>query len=230
MKIPENKIEINFFGVDTAVFHPAQSKEELRQSLGMAGKFVIISLRAMKAVYNPLVIAQAIPLILNSLPQAHFLIMTYNADPQMLREFQELVNAAGAGKSVEYLPPLKGDRSIAAYLQAADLAVSIAASDGTPVSVLESMACGCPLILGELPTLHDWVESEVNGLFIPQRDPLALSQAILRLASDDALRIRLGQAAANTAQQKAGREPQFARLEEIYRLSCCAANPLESAD
>jgi glycosyltransferase involved in cell wall biosynthesis len=230
MKVPEHKLEINFLGVDTATFHPAQSKAELRQRLGLSGKFVILSLRAVKAVYNPLIIAQAIPQVLNSLPQAHFLIMTYNADPQMLLKFQELVSVAGVSQSVEYLPPLEGDRAIAAYLQAADLAVSISASDGTPVSVLESMACGCPLILGELPTLHDWVESEVNGVFVPQADDLALSQAILRLAEDETLRARLGQAAAHTALQKADRESQFARLEEIYRRSCRDAKPLERTD
>jgi hypothetical protein len=44
------------------------------------------------------------------------------------------------------------------------------------------------------------------------------------------LRARLGQAAAHTALQKADRESQFARLEEIYHRSCRDAKPLEKTD
>jgi len=61
--------------------------------------------------------------------------------------------------------------------------------------VLEAMASGRPVIVSDLPGVRDNVNNERTGLKVPPRNPRALAEAILRLAKDDNLRIKMGQMA-----------------------------------
>jgi glycosyltransferase involved in cell wall biosynthesis len=171
----------------------------------------------MNAIYNPLDIARAIPKVLQVAPQAQFLVFTYNADERILSQFQAILSEAQALQSVRLIPALPNDQAIADILRSSDIAISVAASDGAPASILESMACGVALVLGDIPTLHDWVAHEYNGLFVPPGDIPALSQAILRLIEDADLRHRLSQQAASDAYEKASQAQSLAQVERTYQ-------------
>jgi len=60
-----------------------------------------------------------------------------------------------------------------------------------PVSVLETLALGMPLIVTQVACLPELVP-EGTGLRVPAADPLALAEAICALAADAALRQELG--------------------------------------
>ena len=214
--ISKDRIEVNFFGIDLRTFSPSDRVDSGNQE-DQTESVRVLSLRAMKRIYNPADIARAVPLVLQKAPQVHFLIMTYNADPLVQAEFEAIIVNSGASHAVEYLPPLSSDEAIAGVLRQSDIAVSVAASDGTPVSVLESMACGCALVLGEIPALKEWAIPEQNSLLVPLGSTELLSQAIVRLIVDVPLRRRLAVSALETVREKGGRESQFDQLEEIYQ-------------
>ncbi|MEO0406892.1 MAG: glycosyltransferase [Cyanobacteria bacterium P01_A01_bin.135] len=73
--------------------------------------------------------------------------------------------------------------------------------DGIPNVLLEAMAMGLPVVSTGISGIGELVRPEENGLLVPQRDADALAQAMLRLAEDDGLRSRLGQAGQRTVQQ-----------------------------
>ena len=88
-------------------------------------------------------------------------------------------------------------RSARPFDHYAAAAVFVLASrhEGTPNALLEAMAMGLPAIVTEAcGGALDYVEAEVSGLVVPAEDPDALGRAIDRLAQDEALRRRLGQA------------------------------------
>jgi L-malate glycosyltransferase len=215
--IPPERTEATYWGIDPGVFHPAPDKIAMRRQAGLAEGPVVISLRAMNAIYNPLDIARVIPGVLQEAPRTQFLVLTYNSDWRILNEFKTAIEKSGAGQAVKYIPALPDDQALADLLCASDIAISVAASDGTPVSVLESMACGNALVLGDIPTLHDWVTHEISGLFVPLGDVPALSQAILRLIRDVDLRQRLSIQAATDAREKAVQEHSFEQADHLYR-------------
>ncbi|UCG25583.1 MAG: glycosyltransferase, partial [Chloroflexota bacterium] len=118
--------------------------------------------------------------------------------------------------AVRYVPDLQHESEIASYYQAADIAVSLASSDGTPVSVQEVMACATVTILGDIPAFHNWARHDQETLLVPLHDAEALSEAMVRLLRDKETSNRLAQNALTYVRANANRAAWMQRGEEIY--------------
>jgi len=64
--------------------------------------------------------------------------------------------------------------------------------EGIPVSLMEAMSYGIPVISTTTGGIPELLGSEA-GLLVPERDPLALAEAIEHLARDPSLCRRLGE-------------------------------------
>jgi len=53
----------------------------------------------------------------------------------------------------------------------------MAESDGTPLSLLEAMACGAYPVLADIPTLHEWVQAP-HGTFV-DATPSAVASGLI---------------------------------------------------
>lgn len=99
--------------------------------------------------------------------------------------------ALGLGARVRFL----GFRSdIPELLANCDLVVLPSLYEGLPVSVLEAMAAGKPVVATSVDGTDEVVEDGRTGLLVPPGDARALAAAIRRLIDDDALARRLGAA------------------------------------
>lgn len=67
--------------------------------------------------------------------------------------------------------------------------------EGLPKSVLEAMAQGVPAVVSNVGGMPEVVEDGISGLVVPPKNSAALTAAIRHLASDNALRKQMGQAA-----------------------------------
>jgi len=211
-----DRLEVAPWGVDTEVYHPAEDRGALREELGLGGRQVVLSVRSVKPVYNPLDIARAIPLVLQACPGALFIIRSHNSDPALLAQFAEIVDAAGASASVRYVGDLAGERAIADLYRAADVALSVPSSDGTPSSVLEALACGAVPVVSDLPSLREWVGHEVEALRVPVHDVEALAASVIRLLSEEETRRALAVAGGRLVLRRADSRVWMRRYEEIY--------------
>jgi glycosyltransferase involved in cell wall biosynthesis len=101
------------------------------------------------------------------------------------------IEGLAAGSGVELL----GERSdVPALLEAADAFALTSAAEALPMSVLEAMARGLPVVAPDLGGTADAVVHGETGLLVAPGDPSAIEAALVELARDPQRARRLGEA------------------------------------
>ena len=173
-------------GIHTDTFFPEQSNAPLQEELNLKGHSpVVINPRGVREYVRNEAFFRAIPLVLRSCPETVFLCSAM-ADSDWARNW---VSRLGIESSVRLLPAVPHPR-MAAYFRLAQVAVSPSVHDGTPNTLLESMACGCFPVAGDIEPLREWITEGVNGLLCNPDNPAAIAGAIVRSLGDDSLRER----------------------------------------
>ena len=104
-----------------------------------------------------------------------------------------------------------------AVLAETDVLVFPSHLDGPGRSVFEAGARGIPAIVTLRHRVEDVVVDGETGLIVPERNPQALAQAILRLADDPDLRRRLGQNARARYRRQFAPQPIAEQMLGLYR-------------
>jgi colanic acid/amylovoran biosynthesis glycosyltransferase len=91
--------------------------------------------------------------------------------------------------------------------------------DGIPVVLMEAMACGVPVVSGDLPAIRELIEHDRNGLLVEGADAQTLAGMLHRLAEDSALRRRLGAAGRCRVEEEFSLDLNVGRLEEALLQS-----------
>ena len=73
-----------------------------------------------------------------------------------------------------------------------DIVVLTSLNEGTPVSIIEAMASGKPVIATNVGGVSSLVENNINGFLVNPQDVQALSDAIIKLLKDSDLRQKMG--------------------------------------
>lgn len=114
-----------------------------------------------------------------------------------LPALERQANELGIAHLIEFRGPVTTD---AVWEQYADMDVSLAYIPAVPefynqppLKTVESMACGLPVIATDTVGNREFIRHEQDGLLV-EDDPRALADAVARVASDRALRVRLGEA------------------------------------
>ena len=84
---------------------------------------------------------------------------------------------------------------MAAAFVAADLFVLPSLFEGTPLTLIQAMMSGLPVVTTSTCGMKDVIENQQNGLLVPIRSPQAIVTAIDALLANPSLRSRLGKAA-----------------------------------
>ena len=70
------------------------------------------------------------------------------------------------------------------YYSAADVMISLSSNDSLPNTMLEAMACGCPVIMGDIPQIREWITDGQNGYLCPVKDADKLAECIIKVIED----------------------------------------------
>jgi colanic acid/amylovoran biosynthesis glycosyltransferase len=120
---------------------------------------------------------------------------------------------------VEFMGTL-GEEEVLQLLLSADafMLSSVGLGEAYPISVMEAMSCGLPVVASIIGATADMIRDGENGLLVAQRDEVGLAEALMRLANDVDLRQRIGVAARARAQSAFDVRVTAARLlAEIER-------------
>jgi glycosyltransferase involved in cell wall biosynthesis len=122
--------------------------------------------------------------------------------------------------SWESLPNVRylGRRSdIADILKGSHIVCLPSYREGLPKSLLEALSCGRPIITTDVPGCREVCADGVNGLLVPARDSIALSNAIEKLAINPELRQAMGRAGRLRAESEFSNEIVCAQTLDLYR-------------
>lgn len=147
------------WGVDLDRFQPTDDRAAIRRTLGLPEGRLVLSPRSLLPVYNPDVVVAAFDRVADSRRDVHLVMLSlYEAEPELPSiRHRDRVHVVGQ-VPYEVMPD---------YLRAADVCVSIPSSDGSPRTVWESMACGTPVVLSDLPWVDPELDRERDALVVP---------------------------------------------------------------
>ena len=100
-----------------------------------------------------------------------------------------LIESAGLRDRVELLGERDDVRDVLSH---ADLFVLSSRSEAMPMSILEAMAAGLPVVASNVGGVPEVVVDDQTGLLVPPGNAAALASAIERLLGDRELRIEFG--------------------------------------
>jgi glycosyltransferase involved in cell wall biosynthesis len=118
-------------------------------------------------------LVRGVALARERLPQIRLVIA---GDGDERRALEARVTELGLEGRVDFL----GWRSdLAALYQTMDVFVLTSINEGTPVSLIEAMAAGVPVVASSVGGVPDVVEDGVTGVLVPPRQPEAVAAAIV---------------------------------------------------
>ena len=143
-------------------------------------------------------------------PGAFFVIAGDGPERERL---ESLVRESGIEERVRFL----GQRSdVGALLAASDLVVLPSLYEGLPLSVLEAMAAGKPVIATSVGGVGEAIRDGESGLLVRPADPSALAAAIQGLLSDPIRAQRLGNAGRETVREQFSVDAMVRGVESVY--------------
>jgi glycosyltransferase involved in cell wall biosynthesis len=144
-------------------------------------------------------------------PETRFVIV---GDGALRADLEKMACDLGIGESVLFL----GWRQDMARILA-DLDVLVVSSDneGTPVSAIEAMASGKPVVATRVGGLPDVITEGRTGYLVPPKDAAALADAVLKLIADAEARARMGQAGRQAACERFAETRLIRDTEALYR-------------
>jgi len=191
--IPAAKSELIMNGVDTVRFAPNLPAAVTP----WAGEdvFVIGTVGRLQDVKDQASLIEAFALLVASKPEGRArLRLAVVGDGPLRDRLAQKAQALGVADLV-WFPGARND--IPELMRSFDLFALSSIAEGTPVTLLEAMACGLPVVATAVGGIPEVVKHGVNGALVPASDPQALAAA-LGLYAADPDRVAVHGAAART--------------------------------
>jgi glycosyltransferase involved in cell wall biosynthesis len=170
----------------TVVIHNAVDVRHAPRSRHNGASPTLVSVGRFKAPKDFLTLARAIA----ALPPGTLHTLVVGDGPEREAIEAEL-NRLGLGEAVELL----GERDdVQQLLAAADIFALATRSEGLPLSILEAMAAGLPVVASAVGGVPELVVDGETGFLVPPGDEAAFATALRKVVADGDSRRRLGRA------------------------------------
>lgn len=213
--IPASKLVTVYNAIDHERFRVSPGvREQARSELGVGENEIAVgstgALTRQKG-FNYLI--EAVPLVLRSRPEVRFFIGGEGqSEADLIRQRDE----AGLTDRVVFL----GFRDdIPELLSAFDIFVLPSIYEGLPVSLVEAMAAGLPIVTTDVDGNCEAIGPDEAGIAVEPGNPPALAGALLQLIAGPELRRRMGNRGRRRAAELFDVRVMVARYEEIYLAS-----------
>ncbi len=181
---PEKCVTV-YDGVDLNRFHGKGMRGKIRKELGISDEFKLIGNIAAIAPHKDYFTFLDTVKILSSKIKAKYLIA---GEGPLRKEIENRIVELELQNDVFVLGFRKDVENVFADL---DLLLYTSKEEGLGSTLLDAMAYGLPIVAAEGGGIPEIVKSEFNGLTAPVQDSQKLSEHVVRMLSDNALREKL---------------------------------------
>jgi len=212
---PLNKIMIFPFGIDLNLFRYKEKNKRLLGLLNLSlNNKIIISTRNLEIIYGIKTLINAIPKIINSFPEARFLIIGKGSLENYLKE---LVNKYKIDKYIRFVGYIENSE-MPEYLNLADIYISTSLYDTFSISTLEAMACAKPVVVTDIPGTEEWIKDFKNGLLFEKQNHNDLAEKIEFLLDNNYLSKEMGENNRRIVEQKADVLNFMNNIDQTYSI------------
>jgi glycosyltransferase involved in cell wall biosynthesis len=206
------KVTTVLSAVDTEAFRPGGDRAWLRQAFGFPAEARVL---AMIGQFIPkkghAVLLQALEGLLPAYPDLRVLLL---GTGHLWRRVGADVERRGWADRVR-LPGFRDD--LTRILPALDLVVHPAFEEGLGVSLLQSAACGVPVVGSAIGGIPEVVRDGVNGRLVPAGDALSLGRAVRSVLDDPDGARALGAAGRRIVEREFSVPAMVAGNLQVYR-------------
>lgn len=221
--LSRSKIFTFLNGVDIEAFGLEKERGPTREKIGLSASDKVIGVIAnLKKVKNHLFLLQAFHELSRECENAKLLLIGrgFNDPDNTEDEIRDFISAKGLSRKVVLL----GQRSdIPELLQTMDVYCLTSFKEGLPISVIEAMASGLPIVGTDVEGIRDVVMSDHNGFLVDLNDVQGLKNALGRLLKDEELRRRFGDASRLAAMERYSLKKSIKEYEQLFSSLCTAA-------
>lgn len=154
---------------------------EKNKAAGLAPDFPnILVARNLEPIYDNATVLRAFQIVRSTLPAARLIIAGSGPERQML---ESLSVELGVSEAVSFTGRVENENMASLYYSAT-LMVNPSLADNMPISVLEALASGVPVVSTNVGGVPYLVEHDKTALLFPPQDPAAMAEAILAVLTN----------------------------------------------
>ncbi|MCJ7519873.1 MAG: glycosyltransferase family 4 protein, partial [Anaerolineaceae bacterium] len=163
--MPESRTTVFPWGVDLKLFNP-ESRGFMRRQVGYEEDLLIVHTRSWEPRYGVDIALKAFWQALQSEPKLRLFMLGGGSQEDLVKQF---VEAKGLSDRVHFCG-YQQNEALVGYYQAADVYLSASHIDGSSVALMESMACGCPALVSDIPANLEWINDGIEGWVFKDND------------------------------------------------------------
>jgi colanic acid/amylovoran biosynthesis glycosyltransferase len=168
-------------GVDPTLFQPVTHDKVGRK---------LLSIGRISAAKGFPILLESMVEIKKSFPDAYLTIIGDGEDRQTL---EKMAQDLGLGEQVTFAG-YQSQASVRNFFQQTDIFVLPSFAEGVPVSLMEAMAAGVPVVSTKIAGIGELVEEDVSGYLVSPGDSQILAEKIICLLESADLRAAFGRA------------------------------------
>lgn len=157
--LSRERISQIYWGIDLDLFTADGPRSELTGVGIPESAHTVLSLRAHEDLYRVHDLIESWPMVLQQHQDAHLLIGNNGSLTESLKTRVQELSITDSVHFIGRIP----ERDLPPLFRAVDLYVSTSPIDGTSVTLLQAMACECPVLVTDAAGNRHWIEQGVGG-------------------------------------------------------------------
>jgi glycosyltransferase involved in cell wall biosynthesis len=194
----------------------SNSIQTMRKKFGLeTDKFVVLTVGSVGWRKGSFEILKAVPQIVSEDDNARFVFVGGEEAPGEMAALKSLAEQNGLGKWVVFVGETARE-NIPVFMGLADMFLLPSFIEGMPISIIEAMQWGVPVVATRVAAIPNMIEDRVSGLLINPGSPDEIVSSVLLIRRDRALRQKLSREGQRTFSEKYEFSRGIERIRSLY--------------